>query len=216
MRVPVRFLSAVVALVALSWASAGAAQELERPEGWQIRFDNPEMSEDDLQMFVDMPPGWHVMSGPAAVYWTPEMEASGNFRVEMEAFLFDPGERREAFGVFVGGQAMTGDDVQYSYFLLRNGGEFIVKRRDGAEAPTVMPWTAHDAVMSFADREEGGASIGNVLAVEAGPETVRFFVNDQEVASVPRADFPADGVYGFRVNHGLNLHISMLEASPQG
>lgn len=215
-----RILAAALTVLGLlatgPYGGAAAAQDLERPEGWQIRFDSPDMSEDDLQMFVDMPPGWHVMSGPPAVYWAPEMEASGNFRVEMEAFLFDPRERLEAFGIFVGGQSMDSDDFQYSYFLIRNGGEFIVKRRDGAETPTVVPWTAHDAVLSFADREEGGASIKNVLVVEAGAETVRFFVNDQEVASLPRAEFPADGVYGFRVNHGLNLHISKLEASPLG
>lgn len=211
----VAFRPVLVVLVAFSSSSAVAAQDtLERPEGWQVRFDTPDRSEDDLEMFVDMPPGWHVTSGPPAVYWGPEMEASGNFRVEMEVFLFDPGERREAFGIFVGGQAMDGDDIEYSYFLIRNGGEFIVKRRKGPEAPTVLPWTAHDAVLSFADREEGGATIKNVLVLEAGPQAVRFLVNGQEVADLPRADFPSDGVYGFRVNHGLNLHVSKLEKSP--
>ncbi len=32
-------------------------------------------------------------------------------------------------------------------------------------------------------------------------------VNSTEVASVPRADLPADGIVGLRVNHALNLHI---------
>lgn len=218
MRVAFRSIPVVLALVvAFSSPLALAAQDdLERPQGWQVRFDRPGNSEDDLEMFVEMPPGWHVTSGPAAVYWGPEMEASGNFRVEMEVFLFDPGERREAFGIFVGGKAMNGDDIEYSYFLIRNGGEFIVKRREGPEAPTVLPWTAHDAVLSFADREEGGATIKNVLVVEADSETVRFMVNDQQVADLPRAEFAADGVFGFRVNHGLNLHVSKLEATPLG
>lgn len=195
-------------------ASGTSAQNQERPEGWNVRFDDPSRSEADLEMFTDMPPGWHVTSGPAAVYWGPEMEASGDFRVEMEVFLFDPGPRLEAFGVFVGGREMEGDAIEYSYFLLRNGGEFIVKRREGPEAPTVLPWTAHPAVLAFEDREEGGATVKNVLVVEAQGETVRFLVNDAEVASLPREQFATDGTYGFRVNHGLNLHISRLEASP--
>ena len=216
MRIALRSVLVGLALAAFSSSAPLAAQDLERPQGWQVRFDRPGSSEDDLEMFVDMPPGWHVTSGPAAVYWGPEMEASGIFRLEMEVFLFDPGERREAFGVFLGGKAMDGDEIEYSYFLIRNGGEFIVKRREGPEAPTVLPWTAHDAVLSFDDREEGGATIKNVLVVEADSETVRFMVNDQQVADLPRAEFAADGVYGFRVNHGLDLHVSKLEASPLG
>lgn len=210
-----RLLAALALGFALTAAASGAsAQDQERPEGWNVRFDDPSRSEADLEMFTDMPPGWHVTSGPAAVYWGPEMEASGDFRVEMEVFLFDPGQRREAFGVFVGGREMESDAIEYSYFLLRNGGEFIVKRREGPEAPTVLPWTAHPAVLAFEDREEGGATVKNVLVVEAQGETVRFLVNDAEVASLPREQFATDGTYGFRVNHGLNLHISRLEASP--
>lgn len=211
---------AALALVLAAWplpsVVAAQDQDLERPEGWQVRFDRSGMSEDDLETFVEMPPGWHVTSGPAAVYWGAEMNARGDYRLEMEVFLFDPGERREAFGIFVGGQAMDGDDIEYSYFLIRNGGEFVVKRRKGSEAPTVVPWTLHDAVLSFADREEGGATIKNVLALEAGADVVRLLVNEQEVARLSRDELPADGVYGFRVNHGLNLHVSKLEASPLG
>ena len=55
----------------------------------------------------------------------------------------------------------------------------------------------------------------NVLAVAASGETVRFYVNDTEVARVPRQDLDLDGIFGFRVNHALNLHISRLEATPR-
>lgn len=210
------FAPALAALVLASTALVAppAAAQTERPEGWSVRFDDPDATEDDLRMFVTMPPGWHVLSGPAAVYWGPDMEASGDFRVELEAHLFDPGQRREAFGIFVGGQDMEGDGFEYSYFLIRNGGEFIVKRREGPETPTVLPWTAHSAILSFDDREEGGSSVANVLVVEARGETVRFFVNDAEVASLSRDEFATDGVFGFRINHGLNVHIEKMEASP--
>ncbi len=195
---------------------AQAQEDLVRPEGWQVRFDNPEASEDDLEMFVAMPPGWHVTSGPAAIYWGPDMEASGEYRMEMEVYLFDPAGRREAFGLFVGGQDLTGDAIEYTYFLLRDGGEFIVKRREGAEAPTIHPWTGHEAILGWADREEEASSVKNVLALEAGAETVRFFVNDAEVAVLPRADLGVEGVFGMRVNHALNLHVSRLEIVAPG
>ncbi|MEX2468020.1 MAG: hypothetical protein WD995_14005 [Gemmatimonadota bacterium] len=195
--------------------AAASAQDFERPEDWKVRFDQPGATEAQLEMFVAMPPGWHVTSGPAGIYWDPAATASGTFRIEMEVYLFDPGQRREAFGLFVGGRDLEGPQQAYTYFLIRNGGQFIVKKRAGTDAPTIEPWTAHDAILSYADRGED-ASVKNVLAVEANERTVRFLVNGQEVWEGDRQDLAIDGLYGFRVNHGLNLHISRLDVTPIG
>jgi hypothetical protein len=192
-----------------------AAQDLERPADWKVRFDRAGSTEADLEMFVEMPPGWHITTGPSGIFWDPAQTASGEFRIEMEVFLFDPGRRREAFGIFFAGNDLEGEGQAYTYFLIRNGCEFIVKRRTGAEAPTIQPWTGHEAILSYADRGED-ASVKNVLAVESGAEQVRFFVNGEEVASVARADVATDGIVGIRVNHGLNLHVSRLEVMPAG
>ena len=201
-------------LAASVTAPSLAAQDFERPDDWQVRFDEPGASEEQLEMFVSMPPGWHVTSGPAAIYWGPEMEASGEFRIEMEVFLFEPqGMMREAFGFFAGGLGLDGDDIEYTYFLIRDGGEFIVKRREGPDAPTILPWTGHEAILGWADRGDG-ATAKNILAAEADVDEVRFFVNDAQVAALPRSEVAMDGMYGFRVNHMLNLHISRLEAMP--
>ena len=199
-------------MVALSAAPA-AAQDFHRPDDWRIRFDQADATEAQLEMFVAMPPGWHVTSGPAAIYWDPDNTAEGAFRVEMEVFLFDPGQRREAFGLFLGGRDLEGPGQAYTYFLIRNGGQYIVKERDGTEAPTIEPWTSHEAIRSYADRGDD-ASVLNVLAVEADEDTLRFYVNDAEVWSGPRGDLPVDGAFGFRINHGLNVHVSRLEATP--
>ncbi len=188
-----------------------AAQEFERPEGWLTRFDDPRATEEELETFVAMPPGWHITSGPAAIYWHPDQATTGDFRVEMEVYLFDPGSRREAFGIFVGGHDLEGPTQRYGYFLIRNGGQFIVKRREGSEAPTVLPWTRHDAILTWDDRGDE-VSVLNELVVEARGDTVHFVVNDEEVATLPRSDFAVDGTWGMRVNHGLELHISRLEA----
>ena len=205
----------VALLLAASFAAPGlTAQDFERPEDWQVRFDEPGASEDQLEMFVSMPPGWHVTSGPAAIYWGPQMEASGEYRIEMEVFLFEPqGMMREAFGFFAGGLGLDGDDIEYTYFLIRDGGEFIVKRREGPDAPTILPWTGHEAILGWADRGDG-ATAKNILAAEADAGEVRFYVNDAQVAALPRSEVAMDGMYGFRVNHMLNLHISRLEVTP--
>ena len=180
-----------------------------------MRFDRAGSTEAELEMFVSMPPGWHITTGPAGIFWDPSVSASGNFRAEMEVFLFDPQGRREAFGIFFGGKDLEGDGQAYTYFLLRDGGQFIVKCRQGAETPTLVDWTPHASVRSYADRGED-SSVKNVLTVEAGVETVRFFVNGEKVATLSRAELPVDGVVGIRVNHALNLHVSRLAVTPLG
>lgn len=201
---------AAVAMVLATMPSGLVAQ---LPDGWQAR---PDRSDADLGTlsFSDMPPGWHITTGPAVILYRPEMRAGGAYRVEMEVFLFDPGSRREAFGFFIGGRHLSGDGQQYTYFLIREGGQFLVKARDGREAPTLVGWTAHDAVRAFADRGEGESSVKNVLAAEVGDEEVRFFVNEREVTRIARGGLSLDGVVGLRVNHGLNLHVSRLDVTP--
>ena len=87
---------------------------------------------------------------------------------------------------------LSSEDITYSYFLIRNGGEFIAKRREGSDAPAGIPWTPNSAIMSYEDRGDAETA-KNVLVVEAGAETVRFFVNGEQVSTLPRAGFGADG-----------------------
>jgi hypothetical protein len=185
-----------------------AAQD--RPAGW---LDRPDKAGADMSevTFVTMDPGWHITSGPAAIYYNPANAASGDFSVTSDIFLFDPEGRREAFGVFIGGGNLQEASQRYLYFLIRPTGEFLVKQRDGADTPTLVPWTAHDAIIPWSAKEADAATVQNVLTVEAGAETVSFHVNGSEVASLPRAELQVDGVVGLRVNHAVNLHVSSLD-----
>ena len=208
-----RILHAVIAATCL--ATPLAAQELTRPADWKVRFDNPTATEAQLEMFVSMPPGWHITTGPAGIFWDPAKSAAGNFRLEMEVFLFDPQARREGFGLFFGGADLEGAAQRYTYFLLRDGGEFLVKSRDGSGTGTLVDWTHDDAIRSYADRGDD-ASVRNILAVEAGPEEVRFFVNDHQVAKVARSGMAVNGTVGIRVNHRLNLHVTRVDVRQEG
>ena len=77
--------------------------------------------------------------------------------------------RREAFGFFLGGTDLEGEEQRYTYFLIRDGGEFILKERRGAESPTLVGWTEHPAILGYEDREEGDVTVRNVLAAEVDP-----------------------------------------------
>ena len=186
-----------------------------RPAGWLVRLDRPDRGSPDQVVFADMPPGWHVTTGPAALLHHPDSTASGTYRIEADVFLFDPGERREGYGIFFGGRDLQGEGQQYTYFLLRRDGSWLVKTREGDETAVVRDWTRHDAVNDWDGRAEGEQTVRNRLAVEVGEDDVAFRVNDTEVTRIPRDELPTtDGVFGLRVNHSLNLHVTSLTATP--
>ena len=212
---------ATLAVTTLAIAAFPAAAQdddapaLEFPDGWEIRFDREGANRDDLYL-VAMPPGIHVTTGPATIAWHPDSVATGDFRIESETFLFDPEGRREAFGFFIGGSDLKGPDQRYTYFLLREGGEFLVKTRSGSETSVVQDWTAHPAIVSFATKPEEAGTAKNVLGLEAAGGELRFSVNGEQVWSGAREGLATEGVFGLRVNHGLNLHVTTIMAHPGG
>ena len=213
---PIAFAFAAAALSLTSLPAAAQDDEgLPFPEGWEVRFDHEGASMDDLYL-VTMTPGYHVTTGPAMIAWHPDSVATGDFRIESETFLFDPQGRREAFGFFIGGSDLQGPDQRYTYFLLREGGEFLVKSRAGAQTPVVHDWTAHPAIVSYATRPEGSATAKNVLALEATGDELRFSVNGELLWSGPRGGLATEGVFGLRVNHGLNLHVTTITSASAG
>jgi len=196
----------VVGLVVLLAAGLSAQQSGEElPAGWIVRVDRANTSAADVK-FWNMPPGWHATTGPSAILYHPANTASGEFRLESESFLF-PGEHLDGFGVIFGGKNLDQDSQSYVYFLIRKDGRFIVKRRDGAATPTLIPWTEHAAIVKHPG---GEGTAKNVIAVQVGKENVEFFVNGQQVGTVPRADIPTDGIVGLRINHRINVHITTL------
>lgn len=197
-------------LILLPLAAAAQEDKLPPPDGWLARADH---GGDGVEALQEMPPGWHVTTGPAGIFYDPETRADGDFRVESTVFLFDPEGRNEGFGVFIGGTDLQGDGQAYTYLLIRADGSVIVKRRDGAETSTLLEWKKHEAVVTWAARGEGAATAKNVLFVEAEAGEVIFGVNEQEVFRTARTGQHVDGVVGLRVNHGLNLHFSSLEVT---
>jgi hypothetical protein len=196
-------------------AQQPVGENLQVPPDWQVRLDTPDPAvvvgadaEAADIFFVSMTPGWHITTGPRAIFYHLGSSAAGDYHAEAKIHLFDPGERREAFGLFIGGQDLDGEKPSYDYFVIRNSGEFLLKRRSGAETSDLHPWTAHEAIVTYGPETEGTAT--NVLGVTVAGDDVSFLVNGQEVARLPRAKVATDGLLGFRVNHHLNLHISTL------
>jgi hypothetical protein len=188
-----------------------AAQAGARPDGWRVRLDEPGPDSTKLA-FSAMAPGWHITTGPAAIFYNPATTGKGAFKADASFFLFKPASgHAEAYGIFVGGTALDAASQSYTYFLIRNDGQYLVKVRKGDDTKDVIPWTASPAIKIFDGKSE---SVPNSLTVVAGATTVDFLINGTKVASKPRADLAIDGIVGLRVNHRLNLHVSKLEVTP--
>jgi hypothetical protein len=218
------FVLALLLLTAVALNAAGPdpkkpqGKNLEVPAGWIVRLDKPDPAvvigsdKKDGIYFVNMTPGWHVTTGPSAIFYHPESVAKGQSRIEAVIHLFAPqGRHREAFGIFFGGADLDGANQAYDYFVIRNSGEFLIKRRNGSETPVIHAWTKSAAIVPHT---EGKESVKNVLAVEAGTESAKFFINGELVATLPRSDVRLDGIVGLRVNHHVNLHIEDLSIRP--
>lgn len=184
--------------------------EGKRPIGWQVRYDKGGHTEHsaDSMSFAQMTPGFHATTtGSAAIMWHPDSTASGDYVVESTIFLFPTkGRDREGYGIFVGGGDLRGDGQRYTYFLLRNDGRFLVKTRAGEQTSTLTDWTALPAIAL----NTGEGAVKNVLRVEAKGASVRFVVNGTEAVVLPRAQVKPDGVFGVRMNHAVNAHVSSV------
>lgn len=191
---------------------------LEVPEGWEVRLDH-EMedvvisSETDSAdiYFVNMTPGWHITTGPAGIFYHPANTASGDFTVKTELHFFDPGDRnREGYGIFVGGSNLQEEDQSYIYFLIRNTGDFLVKQRMGEETEVLQNWTPSNKINIYENGVTENSSVMNILEVDVSDGDISFFINGEEVTSLNSSELTTDGVFGLRVNHSVNLHISDL------
>jgi hypothetical protein len=176
------------------------------PAGWNLRLDRTDAAPDEV-LFRYHAGTYHVAHGPAGIYYHAALLAVGNFRVEAEFVQESETPHPEGYGLLIGGSDLGGDDQRYTYFLIRQDGKFLVKRRAGDRISTVADWTEHAAITV------GAAA--NTLAVEAGADSVRFMINGTAVAAVSRAQLHVDGLVGLRVNNRLTLSVRNLAIRPR-
>jgi len=191
--------------------------QLTTPSDWKWRQDAPaplaagSKMEPGSWVFVQMPPGWHVTTGPAVLlYPMVHGEASGNFSVDAEIFLF-PESSAEEYGIFLGASSIEGPQpAEYTAFVLRRDGQAAVLHRRQNTSTAVVNWQAHDAIVP---QKGGGDAVKNVLRVDLDQATATMTVNGAKVLSVPRDSVKTDGRFGFRIGRDVNLHISALNVT---
>ena len=177
--------------------------------GWMGKIDASEAAKgaklEDSKL-VTMGPGLHVTTGPQVVYWNPANTATGSYTLKGTFTLVKPSGHPNYYGLVFGGSDLDGPQQKYLYFVVAQNGMWLIKNRDGdATSGTVVPRTANDAVKK---PDESGKSV-NALEVRVGADKIDFVINGTVVHTAQKTGPTAktDGIYGFRVNHQLEVQV---------
>ena len=183
-------------------AVAGGGGSL--PAGWAMRVDGK--ADTKNVKVVSMGKGLHVTLGPAIILYRAATEGSGPFHTLATFTQTKPSTHPEGYGLFFGGKDLEGEGQSYTYFLVRQDGSYLIKRRDGAKTSDISKgWTPHAAVK----KPDAKGSATNLLEVDnkVDPSKVTFKVNGQDVYTTDAKGIDVDGIVGLRVNHNLDVHV---------
>jgi hypothetical protein len=199
--------TASIAGAALLTLATLAAQA---PPGWRVRVDRSTSASDPdapgALSLTTSGSGLHAVNPQASVYWNPASTAQGTYIVGGTFTLLEPSNHTNYYGLVFGGRDLEGPSQRYAYFLVAQDGTWLVKRRAGDETTdTLLPKTASGAVRT---PDATGRST-NRLEVRVSPAAIDFVVNGTTVNTWSGAGrlVDADGIYGIRVNHFLNVQV---------
>jgi hypothetical protein len=106
--------------------------------------------------------------------------------------------------LFVGGQDLDTDKQRYTYFVIRQDGKYLIRKRTGATTANVAgDWMDNAAIQK--PNAQGAQT--NELAIRVARDAVTFLVNGQTVATHPTSAVDAVGISGLRIGHGLDVQI---------
>ena len=199
--------------IALAVAAALMAQA---PKGWKMRVDASTSASDPdgsgSISFVTMGPGFHATNPQAAVYWNPANTATGTYTLKGTFTLMTPSGHTNYYGLVFGGSDLDGAKQNYIYFMVAQNGTWLIKHRmaDG-QTENISAKERSDAVKK---PDESGKSV-NALEVRVGVDKIDYVVNGTVVQSTPKTGMTAkaDGIYGIRVNHLLEVQVDDFSVS---
>jgi hypothetical protein len=185
------------------------------PQGWKVRVDRSTSASDPdaagAIKFVTMGSGFHATNPQAAVYWKAGNTATAPYTLKGTFTLMQPSGHTNYYGLVFGGSDLDGPNQTYLYFLVAQDGTWLVKRRNGDSTENVLPKTPNGAVKK---PDASGKSV-NALEVRVGADKIDYVVNGTVVNSTPKTDQAANanGLYGIRVNHLLEVQIDNFGVS---
>jgi hypothetical protein len=175
------------------------------PAGYVARTDRSSQPISGAR-YVPSGNGWDVTTGPAHILYAPKDSAKSHYTASATFEQLEAPAHPEAFGIFFGGIHLDQPTQAYMYFEVRGTGEMLVKLRDGRSTRDTISWTPNPNIPK---QDASGKATYN-LAVAVSPDSVRFIVNDKQVAALANTNLQSDGVAGIRVNHNLHVKVAPI------
>ena len=202
------------ALILVLFVVSAVALAAQAPAGWKIRADGSTNPDDPDRpgsiQFMAMSGGFHAVTPQAGVFWNPANTAAGTYALKGSFTLNKPSSHTNYYGLVFGGANLDGAAQRYTYFLVGQNGTWILKKRDGNNVSDIVGRTAHAAIR----RPDASGKSVNDLEVRVGAATIDYVVNGTVVHTMPKQAAPStDGIFGFRVNHELDVQVTGLAAS---
>ncbi len=174
-------------------------------EGWSVRADSG--SGQDNKLMVEGGTYHFMMGGPPSnngTFYNPAWTASGNHTFTATFTQNAKATHPTSYGLMFGGSNLGADNQMYSYFLVRQAGQFYVANRNGSSVTAVAPWTSNPAIHP----EGSDGKQTNTLSVQVSGDNVIFSVNGTEVNRQKASALHVNGLYGFRVGHRLDVSVT--------
>ena len=174
-------------------------------DGWSVRADSDTGADDKLTMEGS---AFHfVTGGPPSnngTFFNPAWTATGDHAFSATFTQNVKATHPDAYGLMFGGANLADDNQTYTYFEVRQAGQFYIATRKGAGVTAVVPWTKNEAIKP--EGPDGKQS--NNLSVQVNGANVIFSVNGTEVNRQPTTAVQTNGLFGFRISHRLDITVT--------
>lgn len=204
--------AAVIAAVAML---AGIPAQAQVPAGWKARMDGSNRASDpdgkgQISLVAEKG-GYHATNPQAAAYWNPANTAAGNYSLKGTFTVLRPTSHAEYYGLIFAGSGLDGANQNYLYFMVAGSGNWLFKRRVGDDTEEIGGPAPNKAVKT--PGADGRAT--NALEVRVLADKIECVINGTVVHTAPKSGPAAktDGIYGFRVNHLLEVQVDGLAMS---
>jgi hypothetical protein len=185
------------------------------PANWMMRIDAQRGTAAPppatAVSFETMGSGYHVKSGPAAVYYNTKEVGSGQYSITA-TFKQTKSMEHEAFGLFIAGNNMQDSTQNYIYFVIKpaDGSMLIAHRTSWAARTTAIVPENPKMPEAAINRDSANGSATNTLLIHVAKDSVHFAINGKVVKAISKADLgvtSTDGLVGLRINHNIDMQV---------
>ena len=173
------------------------------PAGWSARPDRGAPTGIKFSQTGDV---YHFQMGTTGTMWRSDWTKSGNYTYSARLTQLKKASHPVSYGLVIGGSNM-GPSPTYTYFLVRQAGEYFISNWEGASPTTVVGWTPNAAIV----KEGADGKQQNTLSVQVQGDNVIFRVNGTEVTRLAKSKVHTDGIQGLRVGHTLDVDVDEVK-----